>query len=110
MDMFVDYIQERQGKSAIVIDGVGFATYYFTEENDCYIEDIFVVDGHRKTGAASEMADTISELARERSCKMLLGSVVPSVNGSTTSLKVLLGYGFKLMRSQDNFILFGKEL
>jgi len=102
------YLKERENRE-IFEDEKGFATYSFSEDS-CYIQDIFVKEEHRKEGIASYYADKISEIAREKGCKYLTGSVCPMAHGSTESLKVLLGYGFKLESSINNFIFFKKEL
>ena len=108
MSLFGQYIYERQNKS-ILEDEFGFATYYF--QNDCcYIEDIYVVKEKRKENIASKYADKIAEEAKAKGMKYLVGSVKPSTNGSTVSLKVLLGYGFQLVAAQEDFIWFKKEI
>lgn len=108
MSNFAKYIYERMNKS-IVEDADGFATYYFSQDA-CYIEDIYVVPEKRKSGVAKKYADKIAIEAGQKGCKVLLGSVKPSANGSTESVKVLLAYGFRIVSSQPDFIWFEKEL
>lgn len=105
---FAQYIKERAGKS-IVESEKGFATYFYQDEF-VYIEDIFVNAEHRKSGVATEFADRIAEEAKNLGYAKMLGSVCPSANGSTASLKVLLAYGFKLFKSLDNVIYLSKEI
>lgn len=102
------YIQERLGKH-IIENEKGFATYYFVNDG-CYIEDIFVHPDFRNQGVAATMADVISDCARAKGCRKLYGSVVPSANGSTDSMKVLLAYGFVINSSAENFIAMVKGL
>lgn len=102
------YIKERLNHD-ICESPHGFGTFSFEHEG-CYIRDIFVEPDFRQTKEASKIADQITEIAKARGCKKLFGSVVPSAQGSTTSLKVLLAYGFKLHSSSDNFILFEKDI
>lgn len=108
VSLYAQYVLERQGKQ-ILEHAQGFATYSFID-NAVYIEDIFVQKEYRQTGLAAHMADLICEIAKEKGYKKLFGSVVPSANGSTDSLKVLLAYGFKLDSSANNFIAFSKEI
>jgi|CXWK01.1.fsa_nt_gi predicted GNAT family acetyltransferase len=108
MSHFANYIKERQNKE-IIEDENGFATYYFAGP-DCYIEDIYVVPEKRKSGVAAKYADKISKIAQEKNCLNLIGSVKPTANGSTASLKVLLAYGFKLYSANEDFIWFKKKL
>lgn len=106
--LYAKYIKERENFS-IIEDEYGFATYNIAGD-ECYIRDIYVLPEHRKSNVASCYADRISEIAREQGCKYLTGTVAPSANGSTTSIKVLLGYGFRLLESQIDKIIFVKEL
>lgn len=108
MSHFAEYIKERQNKE-IVEDENGFATYYFVGP-DCYIEDIYVIPEKRKTGICFMYADKIAKIARDKNCLNLIGSVKPSANGSTVSLKVLLAYGFRLHSANEDFIWFKKKL
>lgn len=112
MSQYGDYIKERLGDS-IVERAEGFATYRFLERDgikSVYIVDIYVGPLFRATKVASEMADEICKAAKEKGCTKLIGSVVPSSNGSTTSLRVLLGYGMTLKASTNDFITFEKEI
>lgn len=108
MSLFRDYILERGGKE-IIESEKGFATYYYINDG-CYIEEIFVKPEFRKSGEASKLANEISEIAKSKGCSNLYGTVCPSANGSTNSLKVLLAYGFKLDSSINNLIVMKKEL
>lgn len=107
--LYAQYIEEREGKH-ILESEYGFATYQFLDNGRCYIEDIYVVPDYRKSYAASNMANAITAIAKDKGCKTLIGSVVPSAKGSTASLKVLLAYGFKLESCQNNFIVMSKEI
>ncbi len=103
--MFADYIKERKNMGCVESD-IGFATYSIFDTGECYIEDIYVKPEHRISGAASKLADEIIVKAKEQNCTVLTGSVVPSAKGSTTSLKVLLAYGFQLHSCREDFIVF----
>lgn len=108
MSLFSDYNKELLDKDILETDK-GFATYSEVEDG-IWIENIFVSKEHRKTAEASRMADQIAEIAKERGLTKLFGSVTPSANQSTASLKVLLAYGFKLNSSTNNFIWLEKRL
>ena len=107
--MYSKYLAERTDKTMLETDK-GFIIYSFPDEKTVYIEDIYTIPDHRKSHIASELADQIISLAKEKGCTRALGSVVPSAKGSTISLKVLLSYGMELNSSSNNFILFSKEL
>ena len=109
MSFYADYIRETTFGD-IVETEKGFATYVFPDAQTCYIKDIFISKPYREQGAASDISAVIEDLARQKGCTRLLGSVIPSARGSTASLKVLLAYGFRLVSSQPDFILFEKDL
>lgn len=108
MSLYASYISEREIGNVLETDR-GFATYFINGQ-ECYIRDIYVLPDFRQTNEAAKMADKISTIAKERGCSHLLGTVVPQANNSTTSIKVLLSYGFKLLRSETSMIYFIKEL
>jgi len=109
MKMFKDYLGELKNGRGVVYDEKGFATYEIIGE-ECYIVDIYVSPDFREKYNASRYADLVVEEAKKNNCTVLTGSVVPSSHNATKSLKILLGYGFKLHSSQDNFIVFAKEI
>ncbi len=108
MSLQSEYTKERTGRETVEWDEA-FAIYEISGF-ECYIVDIYVRPGARKSGVASELAHLISKIARERGCKVLTGSVCPQTRGATDSLKVLLAYGFQLAKSEPNIIWFVKEL
>lgn len=110
LSLYGAYLQERS-KDCILENEKGFATYRFINNGkSVYIIDIYVVPDYRRERVAADMADEIARIAREWGCTEMLGSVCPAANNSTTSLKVLLGYGMTLQSASDNFIVFRKEL
>lgn len=109
MSDYADYVRERLGDE-IIENECGFATYRFIEGGFCYIVDIYIKPEFRKTYNATTLADEITKIAKFKGCHTLLGSIVPTANSSTASLKVLLGYGMTLQSSQQNLIYFKKEI
>lgn len=110
MSLYAKYLLERTDVEILERDD-GFATYRFMNDGkSVYLIDIFVPKDLRNQGIAAEMADLIAKKAKSEGCTEMIGSVKPSTNGSTESLKVLLAYGFKLLSSGDDFIFFRKDL
>lgn len=106
--LYGQYIEEREGKG-IVENEHGFATYVIAGE-ECYLEDIFIKRGSRLAGAASELADNVAKIGRERGCKYLTGSCVPSTKGATESMKAMFSYGFRIYSCVQDKIILIKEL
>ena len=87
----------------------GFLTYKALPE-EYRIFDIYVLPDFRQSGIAREMADEVCSLALENGCKIITGSVDTRANGATSSVKDLLAYGFKVLRTEGSMIYFVKEI
>lgn len=106
--LYAQYIEERANKYILETE-IGFATFSYGPEH-VYLEDVYIVPEHRNLKNASKFADEVALIAKEQGKKQLISSVCPQANGSTTSLKVLLGYGFELLNSDNNLIYFVKDI
>ena len=109
MSLYADYLKERT-EDRIIETEQGFAVYRFPDKDTVYIVDIYVKPEFRKHGVASDFSASIMKEAKQRGCKKMIGSVVPSTHGSTESIKVLLAHGMSLDSSAVDFILFRKDL
>lgn len=108
MDLFKKYIKEREGAD-LIANEVGFATFKIFGDV-CYIIDIFVDKSCRQKGVASKLADEVVATAKGQGCKLLMGTVSLEVNDPTTSIKVLLAYGFHVKHFKDGLLVFEKEI
>jgi len=102
------YRREREN-AEIVEDEYGFAAA-IPFGSYWYIDEIFVKRSHRRTYKASEYADKLAEIGRKRGYTSLLGSVDVRAEGSTNSIKTLVGYGMKLHSIDGNTIYFSKKI
>lgn len=109
MSLYADYLRERTDDK-IIETPAGFVVYRYVSEKTVYIVDIYIVPELRHKNLASDLANQVVAEAKERGCIELLGSVMPSAKGSTTSTKVLLAYGMALHSSQQNGIIFRKDI
>lgn len=114
MEMLKEYYEELHPGTngpakSVVYDDKGFASYWI-KGKEIYIEDIYVRKEFRRSHAASHYADQIAEIGRQNDCTLMTGTVVPSAHNSDISLKMMLGYGFSVLESEDNLIWFGKKL
>lgn len=107
--MYFEYLTERRPECKILKNNKGFAVYSYIDEA-VYIEEIYVKPEYRKEDVASQLSEVIQQEAKGLGYEILLGSVSPSANGSTDSLKVLLAHGMSLLSSQDDLIMFWKTL
>lgn len=108
MSLYSQYIEELGHKKIIEME-FGFAIYSFHNE-ECYIEDIYILPEKRELKSASILADRIVEEAKNKGCKYLTGSVNTAIKDPTRSVKVLLNYGFKFYKSTSQLLSFVKEI
>ena len=106
--LFAQYVQERSNKHVIETDK-GFATYLFVQDG-IYAEDVYVKPEFRRSNVASIFGDKIAKIGRQHGYKKMYGSVKPSSNQATESLKFLLAYGFKLLHAGPDAITLVKDI
>ncbi|MES2347886.1 MAG: GNAT family N-acetyltransferase [Pseudomonadota bacterium] len=108
--LYAQYLAERTSDE-ILETQEGFATYRFLNDGKTvYIVDIYTVPDVRGRGYAAGLADIIASKAKARGAVEMIGSVMPSAKGSTTSMKVLLAYGMTLQSAAANIVVFKKDL
>lgn len=110
MSFYSDYIKERTTDSIIETE-YGFATYrYINEGRSVYIVDIYIIPDARKAHKASELAEQIMKEARSIGCGDMIGTIIPSNKGSSTSIDVLRAFGMELQSAGQDLIVFRKVL
>lgn len=108
IDMYASYLEEL-GAKHLVRNDKGFAVYSFINGN-CYIEEIYILPEYRGKQEFNALADKVIEIAKQKECKKILGSVIPSIDNSTRNVSIMLAYGFKISSATNNFIAFEKDL
>ena len=106
--MYAQYLREREGVG--VVETSRSMAIYVINNEECYIRDIFVLPEFRNKHESYKIADLVAEIGRKSNCKILTGSVVPTMANSNKSIKMLMGYGMKLHSSRENLIFFSKDL
>lgn len=109
MSLYGEYIKERAGRGIVETED-GFATFEFPTDKIVYIIDLYVRPEKRKTGLASQLADTICEAAISQGKEQLLGSVDLGAQGADASIKVLEAYGMKFFKSAGNMLYYIKQI
>lgn len=109
MSMFAEYFKEFCGDETIETSN-GFAVFRYLNDKQVYIVHIFVTYECREEGEASAIADMVVEAAKKRGCSELIGTVVPSANHASRSMRVLLGYGMTPYAIDGNMVCFRKDI
>lgn len=108
MSLWAEYIKDREGAGCVEHEN-GFITYTLIGK-ECYIQDIYVRPEFRQTHVAATLANQVTAVAKSKGCEFLTCQVIPSAGGATTALKVILAYGFELLRSDPDRILLVKKV
>lgn len=109
VSLYGDYIKEAK-RDEIIETEYGFATYRYIAPDSVYIIDIYVVPEFRRSKKTGALVDMVVESAKSRGCKKLIGTVVTAAVGSTVSLRLLLSHGMHLVSSNNEFIVFEKDI
>lgn len=101
-------MKERLGMEVFESDH-GFITFKVNDE-EVFIQDMFVRDGYRKQYVGRELVKRVEEVAKENGKKFVTATILPSAGGSTVSLIGALSIGFKLIGASNNCVIIGKEV
>lgn len=107
--LYAEYIAEREDKEIIETDK-GFAVFKIFDNKECYLQDLYVIPDYRKTGLATEMTNKIVEIAKEKGCNTLIGSVCSDDKYATRNMKVFLAYGMQIYKTVGTMIFLKKDI
>lgn len=94
MNLYAEYLKEKDNIEYIEVPDKGFCTYL--DQGECYyIVDIYVRPSFRKHNIASMLADKVAEIAKKEGKSFLLGAVELESKAEITNKKVLESYGFE---------------
>ncbi len=108
-NLYKNYLKEREGLE-VLENELGFCTYKYREDNSCYIQDIYVVPNRRKSGIASQLADTVAKEAKAKGYNILIGSVDFKANLAKQNDQVLKAYGMKPYTVEGSLVYYSKEI
>jgi GNAT superfamily N-acetyltransferase len=109
ISLYGQYLKEREGKSVIECED-GFVTYNITNEGECFIQDLFIVEDARRKGLGTELIKKVESSASYKGAKYLSCGVCPLANNSTDSLQFALSYGFKLYSARQDYVILKKDI
>ena len=112
MEMYKAYLEEYQPGRSLFHNNDGYATYLIRGE-ECYLDNIYIVPEKRRTGAGTAITDAVAEIAKEKGCKYLTGTIFTDQNNldrQTKSMEIFLSYGMKISKAVQDTIWLAKEL
>ncbi|HEY5688532.1 MAG TPA: GNAT family N-acetyltransferase [Yeosuana sp.] len=105
--LYTKYLQEKEGKQTLEIDGKGFVTYKVVG-NVCHICILFVAEKYRRGDIARELMNSVKQIV-QYSCNAFTAAIFTKQNGTTETLRIILQYGFEVVGVKDDDILLYKE-
>jgi len=107
--LYAKFLEEYESTNIIETEK-GFCTYKFIGEDECYIENVYVLPEYRREDIATKFGHKIEVIAKENGCKYVTGSVCLKSNNPDRSNKFMLNYGFILDSIIGNMIYYKKEI
>ena len=111
--MYAAYRLEFEDVHTVFIHNTGFANYKF-ENDGIYVQEVFVHNNVRGLKYAAKLTDMCIKHAEEKSKEKInkLYTTVATGGNETinSSMKAILNYGFKLLKSDSELIYFYKEI
>lgn len=80
---------------------------YAVRDNDCVLEDIYIVPEKRGTGLLKDIIEKMVTKGKEHNCTYLVGT---AKTNDATSIKGHIKTGFVFLKEENNIIYFVREL
>lgn len=113
IDLYKEYLVERERKFLHYDEQKrGFIVYSYPCRNheECFIDDMFVLDNKRELKVVMDMVRFVENEARNHGKKYLTAAVNVQKPDADKILKFHLRYGGKPIGTNGEFIYMGKEL
>jgi GNAT superfamily N-acetyltransferase len=108
MELYAEYMQEREGATVISAPD-GFLSYRIDGE-ECLIVSMFVRKASRTSDVSVRLLDTVLAQAKERRCRYMSGNVHLGTKNASESMKFFLALGARPLSANNSVITFVKEL
>lgn len=108
MDLYRKYLEEREEAHLLDYEW-GFAVYKYGKDY-VYLQDIYVVPEQRQNKLGIHLMNEVAKEAKERGCVNMIGSVKPSAPFAKEMHEIMYKVGFKLFKSEKDFVYYIKEI
>lgn len=110
MDLYSEYLKEREGKECISNSKYLVIYKYYPESRQLYIADFFVSPEYRKQKVGTHAMDLLLSIAKERQCTHLACTTDKTTNNWEKAHAGLLNYGFIQVLEESELIYYRKEI
>ena len=109
--LYAHYYEERRGGQVLEAPCIGFVAYrIIPEQSEVFLDEVFVMPEHRKSGAGSALLNEVAERARAQGVKLMGCSISPAARGSSEAMAAAIAYGFRLLSTGPSEIFLVKEI
>ena len=111
MSVFAEYAYEMEGIFTIE-KPYGFIQYMPVNDNwsEVIVANIYVKPEARGTGKCDEMWNEVKEIIKKKGCSLVMSKVWVVSNTSSESMKMQLRLGFRLFKTQGEYVWLCKEI
>jgi hypothetical protein len=111
MEQYKAYLKETYPGHDCYIDpeGRGWASYQINND-ECYIDHCYMVPEFRNKFTMSAICANIEDIAREKGCKFMTGTVQIGTGIPERSVRMMLTDGYKFHSANNNVITMIKFL
>ena len=111
MELYAEYIKEREGIEIIVKD-YGFCTYKIMTDDIIYLADIYIKKDKRRNKLTTPLVDEVAQIGRDSGCRLMMGSFCIDTNNWKAGKSLVKSLGFKYYEKQKktNMIYVIKEI
>jgi len=109
-ELYFDYIKTRLGQEVLQDEAKKSFCIFQTKDEEFYLQDLYIDPYARERDILRDLTNQIKKVSKERGCKYVTASVIPSALKSTESMKLLIWWGFELISSTQDFIILKKTL
>lgn len=107
MELFAEYIKERQGLELIQDYEGGFCSYRIVGR-ECYLADIYVSKGKRKIGQGGALLGEIIKQALKNNCELITANIHLKDPNANDTLKAAQACGFRVVACDQDVLLISK--
>lgn len=108
MDLFKQYLAEREGKQ-VLENKTGFIIYKLFEK-ECFIADMFILPENRSSQALSLFINELVGIAKKHGCECITANIHVADSANQKTLRAALKMGFNIFAANNNVIMISKDL
>lgn len=108
MEMFKEYLKERENKE-VIENEYGFLVYKIFDK-ECFLADFYIKPAFRKTFVVGDFVSQLEVIAKDNGCECITAQIQIADKGHKVTLSAAFKLGFNIVSSNNNAIIIMKEV